>query len=418
MKNSGAQAAMASWQADGHALRVEYTLGLMAELRAAVVDGFHRMTHGGLEVGGVLFGSRDGDTIRIADWRPISCRHARGPSFSLVPEDEEELAGLLQKCRNEPALEGLLPVGWFHSHTRRAICLLEDDLALYDRFFPEAWQVALVIQPSKAGATRAGFFFRESGGRMRTDSTYGEFEIEALPVRVAAPRAPALVKAPAQVHPPDAGPARLVPAAATPDPSAEIEVEPPRLALTPQGNPRVWWTLLLVFGCALAGFGGNFLADRFMPSPDLPLALRVRDNAGQLEVEWDRSGRSLASAEQGKLVVADGDANSEIALDPQALRSGHFTYARRSGQVKVRLILLKKGNPLADEITQFVGPPADNRAEAELQELRKKNDELESDNRRLADEAKREGARADSIQQQYYKLLKDRLQEERTRGRR
>jgi hypothetical protein len=71
----------------------------------------------------------------------------------------------------EPALAGLTPVGWFHSHTRSEICLRDDDLALHNQFFPETWQIALVIQPGMDGSTRAGFFFREPADRS-TESSY------------------------------------------------------------------------------------------------------------------------------------------------------------------------------------------------------------------------------------------------------
>ncbi len=398
-------AATGAWQADGHALKVEYSLAVMAEIRAAANDGFHRLSHGGLEVGGVLFGTHDGNTVRIVDWRPIACRHARGPSFALVAEDEAELSQSLNDYRVVPELAGLFPVGWFHSNTRRSICLAETDVALYDRFFPESWQVALILQPARHGPARAGFFFREAGGLIRRESSYREFEIEAVPARHMAAAGRGIERTDAKNRPPEVA-------------TAESEIEPPRFLLTPPPRqPRVWWTLLVVAVCTLAGFGGAWLAHFLFRAPDQPLALYVREVDGQLQVEWERAARVVVEAERGKLIVQDGAAKAEIALDRQSLIRGRMTYARRSEQVRISLVLLKNGSSPVEEIAYYVGQPIDPKTADELVELRSKHHELERENRRLGDDFTREGARADRLQQQYYKLLQERLRETRARGR-
>jgi len=147
----------------------------MEEIRRAAVDGYQRMRHGGIEVGGVLFGSRRVGAVRIEAVRPIACEYASGPRFVLSARDEAALGELLRASRQDSDLAGLDPVGWYHSHTRSDISLSAGDLELFNRFFPQPWQIALVVRPAVLTPSRAGFFFREAGGAIRADSSCREF---------------------------------------------------------------------------------------------------------------------------------------------------------------------------------------------------------------------------------------------------
>ncbi len=392
------------WQADGHALRIEYSKAVAGEIRAAALEGLRRLSHGGLEIGGVLYGEREGDAVRVREWKPIACCHARGPSFLLSVEDEAGLSGLLK----EAGPEGLVPVGWFHTHTRSGILLTESDLALYQRFFPEVWQVALVVRPERDGTVYAGIFFREDGGYVHAGSSYRNFEMEAVAPRMRAPAA----------APPPVVPPRRLPEHREPEPEAESEpvVEPPQFLTTqPIGRPRVWWNLLLIFTCLLAGLAGAYLYARLLRPPDALVALELHDAGGQLRISWTRAARAVQEADRGRLLIADGAATPEIALDQAALRTGAVVYARRSEQVKVRLVLETKGSRVAEEIAQFVGQAPAGGAE-ELDALRAERDRLAAENKRLDGDFKREGGRADRFRQQYYQLLQDRLREEQKRS--
>jgi len=134
--------------------------------------------HGGVEIGGVLLGKYGDRQVEVIDHEPIECEYVFGPSFSLSPRDEERLKDVLAEVRNKS--DGLEPVGWYHSHTRSEIFLTEADLAIHDRYFPQMWQVALVVRPSTTEPTRAGFFFREIGGSIHASASYHEFQLEPL----------------------------------------------------------------------------------------------------------------------------------------------------------------------------------------------------------------------------------------------
>ena len=45
---------------------------LLNQIRIAVVEGLHKIPHGGLEIGGVLIGTKTDNRVRLEEWRPIA----------------------------------------------------------------------------------------------------------------------------------------------------------------------------------------------------------------------------------------------------------------------------------------------------------------------------------------------------------
>jgi proteasome lid subunit RPN8/RPN11 len=176
--------ALACWKSERHQVTIEYARPVLEEIRMAAVEGYQRMRHGGVEVGGVLFGRRRERSVEILAVRAIACEYAQGPRFVLSESDEAALTEMLGSFRHDPELSDLEPVGWYHSHTRSEIALSEQDVAFYSKFFPLRWQVALVVRPATLAPSRAGFFFREMDGQIRTDASYREFQLVA-PARTA-----------------------------------------------------------------------------------------------------------------------------------------------------------------------------------------------------------------------------------------
>ncbi len=176
---------------------IEYPLDLMEEVRAFACEELLQVSRGGNEVGGVLFGTRRDGLLRILTWRPIACEHAHGESFVLSANDRMNLAVQLELARQNADLKDLRPVGCFLSHLQAGVCLATSDVETYDAFFPESWQVALVICPKGERRAEAGFFFREAGGKLETKASYQPFELQPLP----AARAPVSSAAPAAASP-------------------------------------------------------------------------------------------------------------------------------------------------------------------------------------------------------------------------
>lgn len=76
------------------------------------------------------------------------------------------------------AMEARFPdaelLGWYHTHPRMGVFFSEYDAWLHTHFFPEPWQVGLVIEPaSKAG----GFFIRRLDGGLDRSAYYGFYEL-------------------------------------------------------------------------------------------------------------------------------------------------------------------------------------------------------------------------------------------------
>ena len=157
----------------------------LIECSSAVLKQVHREVEqackshrGKLETGGVLFGIHEPERIQILAAKPLQCEHAMGPGFVLTENDEKRLAQLILAPATDPELKGLLALGWYHSHIRSRIFLSERDLQIHSRYFNSPFQIALVIRRESERPARAGFFFRESSGEMRTDASYEEFIIE------------------------------------------------------------------------------------------------------------------------------------------------------------------------------------------------------------------------------------------------
>jgi len=194
----------ASWRVPQFHRSIEYPSEVMEEIRAFACDELINLSHGGDEVGGVLFGTRRDDLIRVLTWRPIACEHNQGESLRLSYNDRMNLAVQLEMARQNSDLKDLRPVGWFVSHWRGGVALSDSDLEIYNGFFPEAWQAALVICPAGSGRAQAGFFMREADGKVRSEASYQNFELAPLsPVAAAVKVA---VAPPQEVAPPQPPP--------------------------------------------------------------------------------------------------------------------------------------------------------------------------------------------------------------------
>ena len=65
MTGTAVRPEFATWSAPGHSLRIEYSAEVLEQIRETAVDGYHRVPHGGVETGGILFGTHEEDTVRI-----------------------------------------------------------------------------------------------------------------------------------------------------------------------------------------------------------------------------------------------------------------------------------------------------------------------------------------------------------------
>lgn len=391
-----------SWSVEHHPMRITYSRRVMDALNEAAWDGLQKIPRRGLEVGGVLFGDRTDDEIRIRDWRPIPCEHARGPGFELSPVDEEGLAELLERSRTDPDLYGLVPLGWFHTHTKDEILLSEADIDLFDRFFPASWQVALVLRPHMYEPTRGGFFFRERNGSLRADATYREFQLGTrsrrlpvgfdpsnpqvrTPLRTGTPEA--ITPSPLVSEPPPPGvpraPERRAPLPLVPD--EPIYADRPRRMWPTRGRALIVAALIVLPVMVI------LVAPLFDAAGPGGVRLSAREEGNHLLVEWDHSAEEIALAERGRLQLLDGTSEYVIELDREELRTGSLTYERQTGDVQIRLELFPVEGDAVSEITRFLGPPAPADSAPDVQSGEPESGAAQADllRDRLANEANR-----------------------------
>ncbi len=385
---------LASWTVAGSPITVEYSLIVIEEIRRAVAEGFQRLSRGGIEVGGILYGTREGRTVRILAMRPIACEHARGPAFLLSDKDRKGLNEQITADAEDPRLEGLISVGWFLSHTRSEIALGDSDLELYSIFFPAPWQVTLVVRPGRGGIMRAGFFVREADGSVNSARSYLEFNFpdrlagvvdRASGQRTERPAGDRRVNSMPRMEV-FQGPAMAAPLRETPP---QIEIAPPAFGQPrqlPSGPPKRKWPWLAGWGVLviLAAYFG-LRAWVFRPTVG-PIALSVLERDGQLRIDWNRAARPVIAAVRGTLVINDGSDTQTFALSPRELTAGSYTYQRKTGDVEVRMSVEDSEGAKAQEASRFLGQAPVKTDPNEVNDLKKKRDELQAEIDRLTKE--------------------------------
>ncbi len=415
-----------SWVVPGRVRSTSSTpLVVIEEIRQVVADGFQRLQRG---VGSLSWrrplparraGSR---TVRVLAMREIACEHARGPTFHLSDSDRAALTAQLERDKEDMRLEGLLVVGWFLSHTRSDVTLQQSDIETYSAFFPEPWQVTLVVHPGHAGTLRAGFFVREPDGGVKGERSYLEFN---FPDRLAG----VLDRAPRERRPPPTGPS--VERVSTPrypapqenrsaqeNPLQENPDEPlelverfdvpsfgqpsrpnPQLDAYPNTGHKIPWTIIGIVAAVLivAVLGLRFLGPQLNAEP---LALAVIERDGQLQIQWNRASQTIANSSGGMLEIVDGQDQRSVPMNRSELAQGSFTYARKSGDVQVRLVVNGSSGQRMEEASRFIGtPPAVTAADAtEMDAIKLERDALQDEVTRLRGQTAQQAARIQQLE--------------------
>jgi proteasome lid subunit RPN8/RPN11 len=420
------------WNVAESPIAIEYSLEALEQIRLAVQEGFQRLSRGGIEAGGVLYGTREGRTVKILAQRPIPCEHTRGPAFLLSDQDKAGLTSLLD--RNEAALRDMVVVGWYVSHTKSEICLNDSDLEIYDGYFAAPWQVTLVLRPGRYGGTRAGFFVRETDGSVKAQRSYLDFNVpDRTPnslERVPGERPPArpgpmdrtpqsrtqLLRASRQVDP-----VRETPPVYREEPPApriaDARLDPPRFQVPRAADPPMFkvepkrkltwlWLLLWVVSLAVTGFGVRYFLDRTGAVEPLGLAVTERD--GQLQIEWNKAAKPIRAAIRGVLSVSDGPDSKEVPLNPEELAKGTMAYMRHGAEVQIKLSVFTPDGKPSQESTRFLGREISPKESEDLVAMRRQRDQLAAEVQRL--EAARE-SQLERIQQleRTIRLLETRL---------
>jgi Mov34/MPN/PAD-1 family. len=127
------------------------------------------------EVGGILVGSWSLDVERRQEFILIEvalpARFTRQGSVYLT-FTQDSLVDLHAEMDEKYPDKQI--VGWYHTHPGMGVFLSSYDAWLHRHFFPEPWQVALVIDPLSSSG---GFFIRQADGMLDPGRYFGFNEL-------------------------------------------------------------------------------------------------------------------------------------------------------------------------------------------------------------------------------------------------
>lgn len=127
------------------------------------------------EVGGILVGQWCLDEIHgqfIVVEHALPARHTRQGSVYLT-FTQDSLVDIHDQI--DANYKGQKIVGWYHTHPSMGVFLSHYDTWLHRNFFPEPWQVALVVEPVSAAG---GFFVRQPQGVLDPTRYFGFYELD------------------------------------------------------------------------------------------------------------------------------------------------------------------------------------------------------------------------------------------------
>jgi proteasome lid subunit RPN8/RPN11 len=163
---------LSPYEGDGISAPVSVLLSQSAYDQAVV----HTSSELEFEVGGILVGKwcADPETSRqyIVVVAALPARFTQQGSVFLT-FTQDSLVDIHAKI--DEGYPGEEIVGWYHTHPHMGVFLSNYDTWLHNHFFPEPWQVALVIEPFTAVG---GFFIRQADGALDPSRYFGFYELD------------------------------------------------------------------------------------------------------------------------------------------------------------------------------------------------------------------------------------------------
>jgi len=136
--------------------------------------------HRRAEVCGVLFGSREETRVQLRDFRRLVMEGDFERSATLSDQERQALVALIAEAKADPELPGLEPVGWLRADPKSHLTLSKRDLEIFQYFFNEPWQIALILRPGRSAPAKARFFLREANGSICPASCFRVVLVSAL----------------------------------------------------------------------------------------------------------------------------------------------------------------------------------------------------------------------------------------------
>lgn len=315
------------WHVPGQTPVVLHAPGVCERIVSAAFDTLRR-TSGIGETGGILFGSADDAEVKITASRPLRLDSA-GP-FLLDAGGHELMQQLIQTTATEPELRKLVPVGCYRVRVGGDLALGENDIELWNRHFPFRWQIMMLLRIEEGQPVRGGFFFRPVKGTPKTDAPFAEFELEPpAPPRSGSDLLPVLLPRDLFRIPAERGPGRAK-----------------------------WYAMGALAALAAMAAGYQYGRNRPVAAPAVEDAgLRLAEKDGFLTAEWNASSPVLRQLRDGRLLIADGNRQTDMALTDPMLATASWSIRRSTEDVRVRIAGKTPANePFVVQSARFVGP--------------------------------------------------------------
>lgn len=335
-----------SWEIRDKNVSIRLHCDVVDRLSAEIVHGLGAIPRRGAEVGGVLLGRAvlsEKLVVTVEDFELVACSYSRGPSFLLSPEEEAQFQETVVRWSPTPD-RSVYAVGYFRSHTREGLGLSREDLALFDTLFPRPTDIVLLVKPALGKPSVAGFFFREAGGVMRTESPYMEFSFQRSETgdpyaqRRDREQKGAVNVADSEPAASDRSAFSVAPKEAS---GTETRVTPPKRK---RGN--VWIPLsflFLVLGICLGMSIGHLLGiiqrsqEASAAGDPYRLSLSAEKSGDAVRVKWNRRAPALGRARRAVLHIQDGSYSNSVNIEPQDLPGGSLFYKNLTGEVHFKL---------------------------------------------------------------------------------
>ena len=253
--------------------------------------------------------------VRSHGWREKRrVRQSSGVLFGVQRGSEIRLLAAGPDSENNG---GLTPLGTFVCRERGEVFLTEDDLADFEK---HAGILALVV----AGG-RAGFFVREADGSVQAVRSHEEFQL----------------------------------ADAAPQPASR-EIVAAELPLPPPRSYRAWKRSVACAGLLAIPVAGFAYFQPLLPRS--PIALSLREEAGQLVIGWN----PRAVSETSRLEIQDGGERTILMLEPN---TSSVAYRLQTSEAEIRLSTENRTGGARWEAARFVtkAPRQPDRAAGTLQ---------------------------------------------------
>ncbi|MBZ5612314.1 MAG: hypothetical protein LAP38_29020, partial [Acidobacteriia bacterium] len=226
--------------------------------------------------------------------------------------------------------------------------------------------------------------------------------------------APLTPPAPVAARPLDLGAVARVPGAPA---RSDAAVETPSFHMQEHsfGGERWLWLLPVVLVLGVIAFVVyHKTAGSVGSSSVAPIALRIAGQGRNVQISWDQNAAPIQTADHAVIKIQDGPATSEIALSSDKLHSGPASYLRRSNDVGFDMTVYTQAGSEVHEYARLVvqespaSAPSSGIESPDASQLRIQRLEYEAQIKQLKEDARKQAARADQLQD-VVRILQNRM---------